>query len=50
MTMAYLPIWGITTETEKSTLPVYLLINSIIVFFILTAIFYFIIEKNIREK
>ncbi len=53
--MAYLPIWSILTETEKSLFPKYLLISSILVslivtFCILTAIFYFDIRKILERK
>jgi uncharacterized membrane protein len=50
MVMAYLPIWEILTEKEKSTLPVYLLISSIVIFFILTAIFYLDIRKILERN
>jgi len=50
VTMAYLPIWEIMTETERSTVPVYLLISSIVIFCILTAVFYLDIRKILERK
>jgi uncharacterized membrane protein len=50
MTMAYLPIWEIMTETERSTVPVYLLISSIVIFLILIAIFYLDIRKILERN
>jgi uncharacterized membrane protein len=50
MTMAYLPIWEIMTETERSTVPVYLLISSIVIFFILIVIFYLDIRKILERN
>jgi len=51
MAMAYLPIWMVMTETERAVFPVYALILSpIVIFSILTVIFYFdirgILERN----
>jgi TctA family transporter len=50
MVIAYLPIWEIMNEAEKSTFPVYALISSIVIFCILTAIFYFDIRKILERK
>lgn len=51
MVMAYLPIWSILTETERAIFPKYaLIISSIVVFFILTAIFYFDIRKILERN
>ena len=49
--MAFLPIWSILTISEKSVFPIYpLIISPIVIFFILTAVFYFdirgILERN----
>jgi len=50
MVIAYLPIWEIMDETEKSIFPVYGLISSIIIFCILTAVFYFDIRRILERK
>jgi len=50
MVIAYLPIWEIMNETEKSAFPIYALISSIVVFCILTAVFYFDIRKILERK
>jgi len=50
MVIAYLPIWEIMNETEKSIFPVYGLISSIIIFCILTAVFYFDIRRILERK
>ena len=50
MVIAYLPVWEIMNETEKSTFPVYALVSSIVVFCILTAVFYFDIRKILERK
>lgn len=50
MIMAFLPIWSILTVTEKSVFPIYpLIISPIVIFFILTAIFYFDIRKILER-
>ena len=48
--IAYLPIWEIMTEAEKSRLPVYLVISSIVIFCILTLIFYLDIRKVLERN
>jgi len=51
MVMAFLPIWSIMTEIEKSTFPAYpLVISSIVIFCVLTAFFYFDIRKILERK
>jgi Na+/melibiose symporter-like transporter len=50
MVMAYLPIWEIMNEKEKSIFPIYGLISSIIIFCILTAVFYFDIRRILERK
>ena len=51
MVMAYLPIWEILNETEKSIIPMYsLIISPIVIFCILTAVFYFDIRKILERK
>jgi len=50
MIMAYLPIWEIMNEKEKSIFPIYGLISSIIIFWILTAVFYFDIRRILERK
>jgi uncharacterized membrane protein YozB (DUF420 family) len=50
MVIAYLPIWEIMNETEKSIFPLYGLISSIIIFCILTAVFYFDIRRILERK
>jgi hypothetical protein len=49
--MAYLPIWSVLTTTERAAFPRYVLIlSSIVVFCILTAVFYFDIRKILERK
>ena len=48
--IAYLPVWEIMTEKEKSMFPFYALISSIVIFCILTAVFYFDIRKILERK
>ena len=51
MVMAFLPIWSILTVTEKSVFPMYpLIICPIVIFFILTAVFYFDIRKILERN
>jgi uncharacterized membrane protein YozB (DUF420 family) len=51
MVMAYLPIWEILNETEKSIFPIYsLIISPIVIFCILTVVFYFDIRKILERK
>jgi uncharacterized membrane protein YozB (DUF420 family) len=50
MVIAYLPIWEIMNETEKSIFPIYGFISSIIIFCILTAVFYFDIRRILERK
>ena len=50
MFIAYLPIWEIMNETEKSIFPFYGFISSIIIFCILTAVFFFDIRRILERK
>jgi sterol desaturase/sphingolipid hydroxylase (fatty acid hydroxylase superfamily) len=51
MVMAYLPIWSIMTELEKSKFSIYpLIISFFVIFCILTIIFYFDIRKILERK
>jgi uncharacterized membrane protein YozB (DUF420 family) len=51
MVMAFLPIWSILTVTEKSVFPLYtLIISSIVIFCILTAVFYFDIRRILERN
>jgi Na+/melibiose symporter-like transporter len=50
MIIAYLPIWEIMNEKDKSIFPFYALISSLIIFFILTMVFYFDIRKILERK
>ena len=51
MAMAFLPIWSVMTETERAALPIYpLIISSIVIFCILTAILYFDIRKILERS
>jgi len=51
MVMAYLPIWSVLTEAERMSIPIYvLMISPIVIFCILTAVFYFDIRKILERK
>jgi len=50
MLIALLPIWEIMSETERTTFPVYGFLSSVVVFFILTAVFYFDIRRILERK
>ena len=50
MVIAYLPIWEIMNETEKSIFPIYGFISSIIIFCILTVVFFFDIRRILERK
>jgi Na+/melibiose symporter-like transporter len=50
MIIAYLPLWEILDEKEKSIFPLYGSISSIIIFCILTAIFYFDVRRILEKK
>ena len=51
MAMAYLPIWSVMTETERAVLPIYaLIISPIVIFCILTAVFYLDIRKILERN
>jgi hypothetical protein len=51
MAMAYLPIWSVMTETERAGLPIYaLIISPIVIFCILTAVFYLDIRKILERN
>jgi hypothetical protein len=51
MVMAYLPIWSVMTETERAGLPIYaLIISPIVIFCILTAVFYLDIRKILERN
>ena len=48
--IAYLPVWEIMNEEERSIFPFYALISSLIIFFILTLVFYFDIRRILERK
>jgi len=48
--IAYLPIWEIMNGKERSMFPFYAMISSIVVFCILTAVFYLDIRKILERK
>ncbi len=48
--IAYLPVWEIMNEKEKSIFPLYALISSLIIFLVLTTVFYFDIRKILEKK
>jgi hypothetical protein len=50
MVIAYLPLWEIMNATEQAIFPVYGLISSIIIFCILTIIFYVDIRRILERK
>jgi hypothetical protein len=51
MIMAYLPIWSVMTAAEKISIPIYvLMISPIVIFLVLTAVFYFDIRKILERK
>ena len=51
MVMAYLPIWSILNGTEGFTFHIYaLVISAIVIFCILTAVFYFDIRKILERR
>ena len=51
MVMAYLPIWSVLTEAERMSIPIYvLMISPIVIFCILTAVFYFDIRKILERN
>jgi hypothetical protein len=50
MLISLLPVWEIMNDTEKTIFPLYGFLSSIIVFCILTAIFYFDIRKILERK
>jgi hypothetical protein len=50
MLIALLPVWAIMNDAEKAVFPLYGLLSSIIVFCILTAIFYFDIRRILERK
>jgi glucan phosphoethanolaminetransferase (alkaline phosphatase superfamily) len=50
MVIAYLPIWEIMNDSEKSVFPIYGFLSSMVVFFVLTAIFYFDIRRILERK
>jgi len=51
MVMAYLPIWSVLTEAERMSIPIYvLMISPIVIFWVLTAVFYFDIRKILERK
>jgi uncharacterized membrane protein YozB (DUF420 family) len=47
--IAYVPVWEIMNEKEREIFPLYAVISSLIIFFILTVVFYFDI-RNILER
>ena len=50
MVIAYLPLWEIMNDSEQSIFPLYGLISFLIIFCILTAVFYFDIRRIIERK
>ena len=51
MVMAYLPVWSIINGTEVLTFHIYaLVISAIVIFCILTAVFYFDIRKILERR
>jgi hypothetical protein len=48
--IAYLPIWEIMNDSEKSIFPIYGVISLIIIFCILTAVFYIDIRRILERK
>ena len=51
MVMAYLPIWSVMTEAERVAFPIYfLIISSSVIFIILIAVFYFDIRKILEKN
>ena len=48
--IAYVPVWEIMNEKEMEIFPFYATISSVIIFLILTAIFYFDIRKILERK
>jgi len=48
--IAYLPVWEIMSEKEKTIFPLYGLISSGIIFIILSVVFYFDIRKILERK
>jgi uncharacterized membrane protein YozB (DUF420 family) len=51
MVMAYLPVWSILNGTKNGIFNLYpLIISSIVIFCILTAVFYFDIRKILERR
>jgi len=50
MAIAYLPFWEILNDTERAIFPIYGFVSSMIIFFILTAVFYFDIRRILERK
>jgi Zn-dependent protease with chaperone function len=48
--IAYLPVWEIMNEKERLIFPFYAVISSLIIFFILTMVFYFDIRRILERK
>lgn len=48
--IAYLPVWEIMNENEQAIFPIYGLFSSVIIFIILTVVFYFDIRKILERK
>jgi hypothetical protein len=48
--IAYVPVWEIMSEKEKTIFPVYGLISSSIIFIVLSIVFYFDIQKILERK
>lgn len=48
--IAYVPVWEIMNEKEQAIFPFYGLMSSIIIFIVLTAVFYFDIRKILERK
>ncbi len=51
MAMAYLPVWSILNGTEGGIFHIFALVVSVIlIFFVLTAVFYFDIRKILERR
>ena len=50
MLLAYIPISSLMTEKEKSVFVTYAFLSSLVIFFILIAVFYFDIRRILERK
>jgi hypothetical protein len=48
--IAYLPVWEIMSEKEKTIFPLYGLISAAIIFIVLSVVFYFDIRRILERK